>query len=64
MMTAPRTRGAGVRKPPKEEAAGGVARLRVRRYGDFGVGGLLPRCVDWLSGKVVEGVASSVGRSR
>ena len=26
--------GAGVRKPPREETAGGVARLRVRRYGD------------------------------
>jgi hypothetical protein len=27
--------GAGVRKPPKEETAGGVARWRVRRYGDL-----------------------------
>ena len=32
--------GAGVRKPPREETAGGVARWRVRRYGDFGSGGL------------------------
>src|SRR5438270_14079477 len=31
--------GAGVRKPPREETAGGVERPRVRRYGDFGVGG-------------------------
>ena len=43
--------GAGVRKPPMEETAGGVSRLRVRRYGDFGAGGLLPRCVDRLIGK-------------
>src|SRR6266566_4426796 len=34
--------GAGVRKPPREEIAGGVVRSRVRRYGDFGAGGLLP----------------------
>ena len=27
--------GAGVRKPPKEETAGGVAWWRVRRYGDL-----------------------------
>ena len=27
--------GAGVRKPPKEQTAGGVARWRVRRYGDL-----------------------------
>ena len=27
--------GAGVRKPPMEETAGGVARWRVRRCGDF-----------------------------
>ncbi len=32
--------GAGVRKPPREETAGGVAMWRVRRYGDFGNGGL------------------------
>ena len=51
MMVARRTPGAGVRKPPKEETAGGVARLRVRRYGDFDAGGLLPRCVDRLFGK-------------
>ena len=34
--------GAGVRKPPREETAGGVERVRVRRYGDFVVGGSLP----------------------
>src|SRR5258707_7955391 len=27
--------GAGVRKPPREETAGGVERPRVRRYGDL-----------------------------
>jgi hypothetical protein len=32
--------GAGVRKPPKEETAGCMARWRVRRYGDFGAGGV------------------------
>ena len=51
MMVARRTRGAGVRKPPKEETAGGVTKLRVRRYGDLDAGGLLPGCVDRLSGK-------------
>ena len=30
-----RAPGAGVRKPPMEETAGGVARWRVRRYGDL-----------------------------
>src|SRR5258705_7903453 len=35
--------GAGVRKPPREETAEGVARVCVRRYGDFDAGGLLPR---------------------
>ncbi len=43
--------GAGVRKPPREETAGGVARWRVRRYGDFGAGGLLPTGVERLLGK-------------
>jgi len=38
---APRT-GAGVRKPPMEETAGGVARWRVRRYGDLAV--VVPEC--------------------
>jgi hypothetical protein len=51
MMTAPRIRWAGVRKPPREETAGGVAKLRLRRYGGFGAGGLLPRCVDLLFGE-------------
>src|SRR6202051_2077365 len=37
--------GAGVRKPPREETAGGVARSCVRRYGEFDAGGLVPRCV-------------------
>ena len=41
MKVARRTPGAGVRKPPREETAGGVARSRVRRYGDFGARSLL-----------------------
>src|SRR5882757_4013260 len=41
MMTAPRTPGAGVRKPLREETAGGRARWRVRRYGDFVAGGVM-----------------------
>src|SRR3981189_3604918 len=43
--------GAGVRKPPREETAGRRALRSVRRYGDFGAGGLLPTCVDCLFGK-------------
>jgi hypothetical protein len=50
MMVARRTPGAGVRKPPKEETAGGVARSCVNRYGDFDAGGLLPKCVECLFG--------------
>ena len=34
--------GAGVRKPPMEETAGGVARWRVRRYGDLVA--VVPEC--------------------
>jgi hypothetical protein len=34
--------GAGVRKPPMEETAGGVARWRVRRYGDLTA--VVPEC--------------------
>jgi hypothetical protein len=64
MMTSPRTLGAGVRKPPREETAGGLAKGRVRRYGDFGAGGVLPRCVDLLVGGAGESVANSAGRSR
>src|SRR6202522_1539982 len=43
--------GAGVRKPPREETAGGVARRRVRRYGDFGADGLLPESIERLFGR-------------
>jgi hypothetical protein len=46
MMVARRTPRAGVRKPPREETAGGVERPRVRRYGDFGVGGVWSRFAD------------------
>ena len=38
--------GAGVRKPPREETAGGVERLCVRRYGDFGAGRVRPALVE------------------
>src|SRR6266568_7882113 len=34
--------GAGVRKPPMEETAGGVVRWRVRRYGDLTA--VVPEC--------------------
>jgi hypothetical protein len=43
--------GAGVRKPPMEETAGGVGWPGVRRYGDFGVGSLLPRWVGSFFGR-------------
>src|SRR6266702_6361271 len=43
--------GAGVRKPAREETAGGGAKQRVRRYGIFGAGDLLPACVEQLFGK-------------
>jgi hypothetical protein len=49
MKVARRIPGAGVRKPPREETAGGVERLRVRLYGDFDTGALLPRCIERLS---------------
>jgi len=55
MMVVRRTRGVGVRKPPKEETAGGVTKLRVRRYADLDAGGLLPGCVDRLSGEQSRG---------
>jgi hypothetical protein len=55
MMVARRTPGAGVRKPPREETAGNVAKLRVRGYGDFGAGGLLLKWVDRLGEKRTKG---------
>jgi hypothetical protein len=42
MPAAPRAPGAGVRKPPMEETARGVARWRVRRYGDLMA--VVPEC--------------------
>lgn len=39
------------KKAPYKETAGGVARWRVSRYGDFDAGDLLPRCVDRFFGK-------------
>ena len=65
MQVARRTGGAGVRKPAKEETAGGVTKLRVRRYGDLDAGGSLPGCVDRLSGKQSTGRrALSASRDR
>jgi hypothetical protein len=40
MKVVRRAPGAGVRKPPREETAGGVERWSVRDYGDFGSGGM------------------------
>ena len=48
MMVARRTPGAGVRKPPMEETAGGVERPRVRRYGDLTA--VVPECEHNLYG--------------
>jgi len=42
---------AGVRKPPGEETAGGVATWCVRRYGDLAAAGLLPRWVGSFLGR-------------
>ena len=56
--------GAGVRKPPREETAGDLARWRVRRYGDFDAGGLLPRCVGAPVWEATEEATRSIGRSR
>ena len=57
--------GAGVRKPPREETAGGGAKQRVRRYGIFGAGDLLPACVEQLFGKRSKGWrAQLAGRDR
>ena len=65
MKVAPRAPGAGLRKPPREETAGGVTKLRVRRYGDLDAGGLLPRSVDNLFGKQSMGWrARSADRNR
>jgi hypothetical protein len=49
------------RRKPRE----GMTKLRVRRYGDLDAGGLLPRCVDRLSGKRSTGwLAVSASRDR
>ena len=59
MMVARRTRGVRVRKPPKEESAGGVTKLERQKHGDPDAGGLLPGCVDPLW-EAVDGAASAV----
>src|ERR1700692_3585966 len=43
--------GAGVRKPPKEETAGGRERWSVRSYGNLVAGALLPKCIERVFGK-------------
>src|ERR1700736_5580942 len=56
---------AGIRKPPRVETAGGVVKRRVRPYGDFGAGGVLPRYVERLVGKWSMGWrVRSTGRRR
>jgi len=57
--------GAGVRKPPMEETAGGADRSGVRRYGDFVAGGPLSKCIDRMFGKRSRGRRTrSVDRDR
>jgi signal transduction histidine kinase len=55
--------GAGVRKPPRE-TAGRRALRSVRRYGDFGAGGLLPTCVDRFStaGELTASIAHEINQ--
>jgi hypothetical protein len=43
--------GAGVRKPPREETAGGRGRWCVRSYGGLVAGALLPKCIERVFGK-------------
>jgi hypothetical protein len=45
MKVARRIPGAGVRKPPREETAGGVERPRVRLYG-ISTLAVLPKCMN------------------
>src|SRR6266536_1034167 len=64
MMTAPRTPRAGVRKPPREETAGGRARWRVRCYGDFVAGGMCRRFVECDLRTRPRRLAGLIGRPR
>src|SRR6266702_5778982 len=56
--------GAGVRKPPREETAGGRARWGVRRYGDFVAGGVCRRFVERVLRTRSRRSAGLIGRSR
>jgi hypothetical protein len=56
--------GAGVRKPPREEAAGNQARWRVRRYRDFVAGGLCPTFVEGVLRMRSRRLTGLVGRRR
>jgi len=51
MMVARRTPGPAYANLQGEETAGGLVGPRVRRYGDFGAGGLSPRSVEQLFGE-------------
>src|SRR5229473_2218473 len=64
MKVAPRTPRAGVRKPPREETAGGRARWRVRCYGDFGAVGMCRRLVERDLRTRPRRLASLIGRPR
>src|SRR5215216_7140912 len=56
--------GAGVRKPPREETAGGWARWRVRCYGDFVAGGMYRRFVERDLRTRPRRLAGLIGRPR
>jgi hypothetical protein len=59
MKAGRRAPGAGVRKPPGEETAGGVVWPRVRRYGDFNVRGVFGE-LSW--GPVRQGILAATRR--
>src|SRR5216684_5493244 len=64
MTVGRRIPGAGVRKPSREETAGGQARWGVRRYGDFVAGGLCRMLVERVLRTRSRRLASLIGRSR
>src|SRR5258708_38573617 len=56
--------GAGVRKPPREETAGGRGRLHVRCYGDFAAGGVCGTFVERVLRTRSRRLAGVIGRPR
>src|ERR1700737_2379564 len=56
--------GAGVRKPPREETAERRAKWRVRRYGDFVVGGVCRTFVERVLRTRSRRLADLIGRPR